>query len=672
MLVSRRGPSSPSTKDEDPREKELKILQSEYHNMDITRRTYEDHSHSVLRDQQATIDRLRKENDNLKSDIAVIMRGSSRPISLDQHEQMQHLSEQGDKFMQAIEVERKNNEILAEQIQIMRNKVFQQRKNMGGVNAPRENFVMIQKQIRILENRLDKSLIKFNEAIAHNKKLREKIDDLRRERVVFENIYRKIERDLQEKKKAMAEIIEISNQAYENRDNFQMEIAAIEQANRREREDFDEQMAALGRMMDTELVLPSLTQTTANSTQNLTNSRGQSRSLPRLNSTSNVRGSPGKNGSYNSKSAGGLGLTGLGSTSPIGGDGNGNNGEVDYRERVQNFEEAFNKIKAATGINDIDTLVKTFIKNEEHNFSLFNYVNEQNNEIEKLEEAIAGLQEEESKYAMESGQDVNQHKEILRDLEHKLSSTDSMAEKYELRCQDLTRILDALKKGMQSIADKLDFSSDEPTQKADFSSSEHVPSASSSSPSAVKAVTNGEEVVITEVNMVSFLGNFEKKANELLQRYKQVQAYMLNPSAELAALIQQSAVALGGSAEDRVMTPGHVDAANTLATLLGTGPKVPMGADHLHVIPPKADDYRSDDEDNYYLGDGDDENRPLTRDELKFRTLNRLQRRLHGGGSAGAAGGNGSSALYEEAGGGSGGRTSNVGLNKKRSTQSKK
>jgi uncharacterized membrane protein YgaE (UPF0421/DUF939 family) len=54
-------------------------------------------------------------------------------------------------------------------------------------------------------------------------------------------------------------------------------------------------------------------------------------------------------------------------------------------ERVQNFEEAFNKIKSATGITDIEELVRMFIKNEDHNFSLFNYVNEQNNEIEKVE-----------------------------------------------------------------------------------------------------------------------------------------------------------------------------------------------------------------------------------------------------------------------------------------------
>lgn len=39
--------------------------------------------------------------------------------------------------------------------------------------------------------------------------------------------------------------------------------------------------------------------------------------------------------------------------------------------------------------------MRTFIKNEEQNFSLFNYVNEQSNEIEKLEEAIQTLREEE-------------------------------------------------------------------------------------------------------------------------------------------------------------------------------------------------------------------------------------------------------------------------------------
>lgn len=45
------------------------------------------------------------------------------------------------------------------------------------------------------------ALVKFNESLAFNKNLRERIDTLRRERVVFDSIYKKLERELHEKKK---------------------------------------------------------------------------------------------------------------------------------------------------------------------------------------------------------------------------------------------------------------------------------------------------------------------------------------------------------------------------------------------------------------------------------------------------------------------------------------
>ena len=51
--------------------------------------------------------------------------------------------------------------------------------------------------------------------------------------------------------------------------------------------------------------------------------------------------------------------------------------------------------------------------------------------------SILALRDEESKYAQESGDDVHQHKQILKELETKLQSSESMAEKYEIRCQDL-------------------------------------------------------------------------------------------------------------------------------------------------------------------------------------------------------------------------------------------
>ena len=59
-----------------------------------------------------------------------------------------------------------------------------------------------------------------------------------------------MERELQDRKQKMAEIIETSNQSYEQRDTYQMEVAAIEQANRKEQEEFEEQMVELARMLE--------------------------------------------------------------------------------------------------------------------------------------------------------------------------------------------------------------------------------------------------------------------------------------------------------------------------------------------------------------------------------------------------------------------------------------
>merc|ERR1712232_1542439 len=45
------------------------------------------------------------------------------------------------------------------------------------------------------------------------------------------------------------------------------------------------------------------------------------------------------------------------------------------QEKVASFEEAFDRIQAATGISDIDELVQTFLDSEDGNFGLFKYDN---------------------------------------------------------------------------------------------------------------------------------------------------------------------------------------------------------------------------------------------------------------------------------------------------------
>ena len=73
-------------------------------------------------------------------------------------------------------------------------------------------------------------------------------------------------------------------------------------------------------------------------------------------------------------------------------------------EKVQSYEEAFQQIQKATGIADIDELVTKFVEAEDKNFSLFNFVNELNSEIERLEMMISDTKAEIEKF---KGQGLN-------------------------------------------------------------------------------------------------------------------------------------------------------------------------------------------------------------------------------------------------------------------------
>lgn len=89
------------------------------------------------------------------------------------------------------------------------------RNNMGGLNATKTNKERYEKHIKVLENRLDKANKKFNESIEHDKNLRDEIDRLRKERFFFENIYKKLEKDLGKIKHQITDNLQYAYNNYE-------------------------------------------------------------------------------------------------------------------------------------------------------------------------------------------------------------------------------------------------------------------------------------------------------------------------------------------------------------------------------------------------------------------------------------------------------------------------
>merc|ERR1719223_351816 len=117
-----------------------------------------------------------------------------------------------------------------------------------------------------------------------------------------------------------------------------MEIAAIEQANRKEQDEFEEQMITLGNLMDTELQMP--VNTSASSLASRTKNISRSNTL-----YATKTGPPG--GTMRPDETASASTQKEGKSEE----------DINFLERAQNFEEAFNKIKSSTGISDIDEVV---------------------------------------------------------------------------------------------------------------------------------------------------------------------------------------------------------------------------------------------------------------------------------------------------------------------------
>jgi chromosome segregation ATPase len=526
-------------------EAELLELQRKYRIMEGDRKSYTEESQNVIRKQRATIDKLKGESERLKQELAFEARYAQASNTRDPTTQeMQQLQETADDLAARLDDEKARAADYDKQIKGLGAKILEQRQRMGGVNSSRENTQMITKQIRILENRLDKALVKFNEALSHNRGLRDKIDNLRRERVVFDGIYKKMERELHDKKKEMAGLIEEANLAYESRDQAQAEIAQLRASSEKERAAFETEWKELGKLIEKDKKI---------------------RDFMKLKERERASNDPGE------KAKGG-GARG---------------GRADQQvalERVQSYEEAFAKIQQATGISDIDELVSTFINAEDQNFSLFNFVNELNNEIEKLEEQIAEIRSEIEKYRGQGVNTDNQRKKILQDLEERLARTQGKSEQYENRYNAAMKTMNALKNGIHSIFLRIGCNS-----------------------SAVSDMLGNQGV--TESNMMSYLGIIEQRTNEILHQYAQIVAQQQQQHGAADA-----AGGAGGAAA--LLQPGSV------SSLLGAGPQTAAGSTAIHIQPPSTGEDLESDDDSL----DDEDERPLTRDELKAKTVRGLNR----------------------------------------------
>eukprot|EP01017_Pseudomicrothorax_dubius_P046534 TRINITY_DN8208_c0_g1_i13.p1 TRINITY_DN8208_c0_g1~~TRINITY_DN8208_c0_g1_i13.p1 ORF type:complete len:497 (-),score=164.38 TRINITY_DN8208_c0_g1_i13:95-1585(-) len=385
------------------------------------------------------------------------------------------LQETSKYYAQKIETEKKRLAELEEEIKRTEKILENRRKDL---RSDGKGSVGLLNEIKSLEHQLEKALQKHNEAIAQNKTMREQIDALRRERVIYDNIYKQLEKELNEKKEELKEITEMKIDVEKNREETLRKLENVKKKVQADQRHFEKDYQKVFKYLDQE-----------NQNEKIREKfpeREASRNGPRSVSASNSpERSPGRDPREDSPRRPPRDRKTVKNPEQT---------VKNLRAEVEEYEMIVQRLQKETEVDDVEKIVELFQSLNDKNHSLYLQVNELSDEIEKLEKAIAQVVEEKRKY--ESREDHSDPK--LRLIKKKKAELDANEEKQralDRQNQEILRTINSLKVGIPIIFERIGCNTEE----------------------YMSGLLPNQGV--NESNILQYLAVIEMRTNEILQMY---------------------------------------------------------------------------------------------------------------------------------------------------------
>ncbi|XP_063798843.1 outer dynein arm-docking complex subunit 1 isoform X3 [Pseudophryne corroboree] len=470
---------------------------------------------------------LEKERDELLKNLRISESRSNQSRDQNSQGKLHSLLEQKDELDEQLALEKQTISDLEQEIKSWEKKNSDQRKQVRASSGSAKQNVQSQKNVKVMENRLDRALTRFNLQLSKNAKMREELDILRIERSRFDQLYRKLEKELLQTRKEISTVIDESSAAYDARDEAQTKMLQMKERAEKDLNQHTAEIKELQRIIDHDRRL-----------KEFMGIKTQERSISE--EVLDARRRREKEAIERKK-------------------------RDPTEETIETYEQAFQQIQAVTGESNLDILVNRFIEVEDRNFALFSYVNEQNNEKERLTEQIAEIKRDIEEFKAQGVCLEQEHRSILKNIEDKEEEAVKKADVYEQQLKGVMKVLDQLKTGVDSLFRNTN---------CDRSVLDEMLGSSSS---------------IREANIMQYLGIIEQKTNELLA----AQSFLDSKNYDKPYDPQETARVLLGQLED--MRPPVFD-----------------------IQPPTTgDEYDSDSESPTV----DEDERPLTHAELRERIM---------------------------------------------------
>eukprot|EP00656_Telonema_subtile_P056652 TRINITY_DN9108_c0_g1_i3.p1 TRINITY_DN9108_c0_g1~~TRINITY_DN9108_c0_g1_i3.p1 ORF type:complete len:573 (-),score=189.83 TRINITY_DN9108_c0_g1_i3:151-1869(-) len=390
--------------------KELEELQRKYKIMMGDRQSFQKHAKPKLRQQNEYLERLKTENEELRAKLdAQTATGGSKKRKDPMMTKLNALVVEEEKMYKARNAEAKASKELDYQIDFLVRKVLADEGKPKQLQAQQKH---LQKQLIILENKLEKATVRYNEALTGNKALRSHIDDLWKEKKIYNEHTERRERLLTEKKQLIANQIDASNQAYELRDRYEHEIELIKQQTVEREHLWEQELKMLDGKLSTFRRVEELLDV-----QRGDLSKEEEEELHRK----------------RRKELWALSIQ---------------KSKVLAKQTLsEQYESMFEKMREATGEADIDVIVDRFLQGEDKTFQLYTYVNNLTTDIETMEEGVREDEKELGHLVDDSRRVTSLQKETtkqIKGLEDRLVKTEAAINYYEDLLEPMQSDMDGL------------------------------------------------------------------------------------------------------------------------------------------------------------------------------------------------------------------------------------
>lgn len=499
------------------RKNEWKTLINEFRLLEQSRKDFSEDNAIQLRKQRDNIDFLRCENEVLSSEVNNLTRHMNQShTTLTQQDVLKQIQEASLRYSESIEIEKRVIVNIKESIDARKISLLERQREIGGAFAPFKTEYQINRHYRMLQQRLELQTHKYNALKSQNKTMKEALHNMKKERQAFDNAHRRLDRDVEAKKSRMSEVVENTNASYEQRDAHLLDIAAIEEANRQFKKEFNDKIQSIGRQLECEFKIP---RTSSRSFLNQTSMRSSDRlnthSSSKLTMHDSPSGSPSGLPRINNQRRASLQKDAHlyirgDSASSIGSPDSSSSVVVDLRRSVDNmlldhdrnpsspntslivshershqissnklnnirsvighlgitedkaialldhFETAFDRLRTATGIDNPHDVAIAFSESETRCYMLFQFVDEQLREIDRLHGDVNTLVSQRRAISGESGADDSQ-KLLLLDAGEKSDQEGiiAIASKWEQRNVGMSSAVSRAALRLNTLVDKM-------------------------------------------------------------------------------------------------------------------------------------------------------------------------------------------------------------------------